>query len=102
LFYLTPSFWYSSMSWVVMSISVIGGIGPGLGSGPTVLSIHVFGFQNSENARGCGVVFFSQKEHLTMARRRGHTDEQILAALRLAEGGMTQSWIRSGWDQKSR
>jgi putative transposase len=35
------------------------------------------------------VVFFSHKEDPTMARRRGHTEEQILAALRDAEGGTT-------------
>jgi putative transposase len=33
------------------------------------------------------VVFFTQKEDLTMARRRGHPEEQILAALRQAESG---------------
>jgi transposase-like protein len=36
-----------------------------------------------------GVVFFTPKEDPTMARRRGHTEEQILAALREAEGGTT-------------
>jgi putative transposase len=35
------------------------------------------------------VVFFTQKEDPTMARQRGHTEEQILAALRQAESGMT-------------
>jgi putative transposase len=35
------------------------------------------------------VVFCTQKEDLTMGRRRGHTDEQILATLRDAEGGTT-------------
>jgi len=35
------------------------------------------------------VVFLSPKEDPTLARRRGHTDEQILAALWLAEGGTT-------------
>jgi putative transposase len=33
------------------------------------------------------VVFFTGKEDPTMARRRGHTEEQILAAWRHAEGG---------------
>jgi transposase-like protein len=35
------------------------------------------------------VVFSNQKEDPTMARRRGQTEEQILAALRQAEGGAT-------------
>jgi putative transposase len=35
------------------------------------------------------VVFLTQKEDPTRARRRGHTEEQILAALREAEGGTT-------------
>jgi len=35
------------------------------------------------------VVFYSPKEDPTMARQRGHTDEQILAALRQAESGTT-------------
>ena len=35
------------------------------------------------------VVFLTQKEDSTMARRRGHTEEQILAVLRHAEGGTT-------------
>jgi putative transposase len=35
------------------------------------------------------VVFFTQKEDPTMARRQGHTEEQILAALRHAESGTT-------------
>ena len=35
------------------------------------------------------VVFLTQKEAPTMARRRGHTEEQLLAALRHAEGGTT-------------
>jgi len=35
------------------------------------------------------VVFYSPKEDPTMARRRGHTEEQILAALRQAESGTT-------------
>jgi putative transposase len=39
------------------------------------------------------VVFFTQKEDPTMARRRGHTEEQILAALRQAEGGTTVAEI---------
>jgi putative transposase len=39
------------------------------------------------------VVFFTQKEDPTMARRRGHTEEQILAALRHAEGGTTVAEI---------
>jgi len=33
------------------------------------------------------VVFFSPREDPTMARRRRHSDEQILAALRHAESG---------------
>ncbi len=41
----------------------------------------------------CDVVFFTQKEDPTMARRRGHTEEQILAALRHAEGGSTVAEI---------
>jgi putative transposase len=36
-----------------------------------------------------GVVFFTQKADTTMGRRRGHTEEQILAALRHAESGTT-------------
>jgi putative transposase len=39
------------------------------------------------------VVFFTQKEDPTMARRRGHTEEQILAALRQAESGTTVAEI---------
>jgi transposase InsO family protein len=35
------------------------------------------------------VVFFTETEGPTIARRRGHTEEQILAALRPAEGGTT-------------
>ncbi len=35
------------------------------------------------------VVFLTQMEDPTMARRRGHTEEQILAVLRHAEGGTT-------------
>jgi len=35
------------------------------------------------------VVFLTQKEDPTMARRRGHTEEQILAALRQPESGTT-------------
>ena len=35
------------------------------------------------------MVFFTQKEDPTMARQRGQTEEQILAALREAEGGTT-------------
>jgi putative transposase len=35
------------------------------------------------------VVFFIQKEDPTMARQRGHTEEQILVALRQAESGTT-------------
>ena len=35
------------------------------------------------------MVFLTQKENPTRARRRGHTEEQILAALREAEGGTT-------------
>jgi putative transposase len=35
------------------------------------------------------VVFLTQKENSTRARRRGHTEAQILAALRGAEGGTT-------------
>ena len=35
------------------------------------------------------VVFFTQKEDPTRARRRGYTEEQILAALRHAESGTT-------------
>jgi len=37
----------------------------------------------------CEAVFFIEKEDPTMARRRGHTQEQILAALRQTEVGMT-------------
>ncbi len=37
------------------------------------------------------VVFLTQKEDPTRARRRGHTEEQILAVLRQAEGGTTVS-----------
>ena len=33
------------------------------------------------------LVFFTQKEDPTMARRRGHTGEQILTALRQARAG---------------
>ena len=39
------------------------------------------------------VVFLTQKEAPTMARRRGHTEEQILAVLRQAEGGTTVAEI---------
>jgi len=39
------------------------------------------------------VVFFTEKEDPTRARRRGHTEEQILAALRHAEGGTTVAEI---------
>jgi putative transposase len=39
------------------------------------------------------VVFFTQKEDPTMAGRRGHTEEQILAALRHAESGTTVTEI---------
>jgi putative transposase len=39
--------------------------------------------------RGQGVVFLTQKEDPAMARRRGHAEEQILAALRQVEGGTT-------------
>ncbi len=35
------------------------------------------------------MVFLTQKEDPRRARRRGHTEEQILAALREAEGGTT-------------
>ena len=35
------------------------------------------------------MVFYLPREDPTMARRRGHTEEQILAALRHAEGGTT-------------
>jgi len=35
------------------------------------------------------VVFFTQKEDTTMGRRRGHTEEQILATLRHVESGTT-------------
>ena len=35
------------------------------------------------------MVFYLSREDPTMARRRGHTEEQILAALRHAEGGTT-------------
>ena len=35
------------------------------------------------------VVLLTQKEDPTRARRRGYTEEQILAALREAEGGTT-------------
>jgi putative transposase len=35
------------------------------------------------------VVFFTQKEDPTMARRRGHTEEQTLATLRQTEGVTT-------------
>ena len=35
------------------------------------------------------MVFLTQKEDPTRARRRGHTEEQILAALRESEGGTT-------------
>ena len=45
------------------------------------------GRELEESARD--VVFLTQKEDPTMARRRGHTEEQILAALREAEGGTT-------------
>jgi putative transposase len=36
-----------------------------------------------------GVVFFTQKKDPPRARRRGHTEEQMLAALREAESGTT-------------
>jgi hypothetical protein len=39
------------------------------------------------------MVFFTQKKDPTMARRRGHTGEQILTALRQAEGGTTVAEI---------
>lgn len=35
------------------------------------------------------MVFYLPKEDPTRARRRGHPEEQILAALRHAEGGTT-------------
>jgi len=39
------------------------------------------------------VVFFTQKEDATMGRRRGHTEEQILATLRHVESGTTVAEI---------
>jgi transposase-like protein len=39
------------------------------------------------------VVFFTQKEAPTIGRQRGHTEEQILAALRHAESGATVTEI---------
>jgi hypothetical protein len=46
------------------------------------------------------VVFLTQKEDPTMARRRGHTEEQILAVLRQA----ARPWRRSvgTWGSPSR